>query len=105
MPTSDAERPEQRTDGLREAQTRTVPDASLVAAARAGDADAFALLMERYRLMALSVALRLVPDGHVAQDVVQDAMLQAFLSLPQLREPARFKSWFYGILLHVGHAA
>jgi RNA polymerase sigma factor (sigma-70 family) len=97
VPTRDEERPEERTDA------RT--DAQLVTAARDGDPDAFTVLMERYRLMALSLALRLVPAGPAAQDVVQDAMLQAFLSLPRLREPARFKAWFYGILLNVGHAA
>ncbi len=54
-PPSDEERSEERTDAL--------SDAQLVAAARAGDPDAFAVLMGRYRLLALSLALRLVPDG------------------------------------------
>jgi RNA polymerase sigma-70 factor (ECF subfamily) len=91
VPKSDAERPEEFADGL--------TDVHLVATASMGDAGAFALLMERYRLMALSLALRFVPDGQTAQDIVQDAMLQAFLSLPQLREPTRFKAWFYATVL------
>jgi RNA polymerase sigma factor (sigma-70 family) len=36
-----------------------------------------------------------------AQDLVQEAMLQAYLSLKDLRNEERFRSWLYGIVLNV----
>jgi len=37
----------------------------------------------------------------LAQELVQDAMLQAYLSLEKLNDPTRFKSWLYGIVLNI----
>lgn len=37
----------------------------------------------------------------LAQDLVQDAMLQAYLSIEKLNDPTRFKSWLYGIVLNL----
>ncbi len=51
--------------------------------------------------MAACIALRMVPNEENAHDLVQEAMLQAFLSLDRLRDDTRFKSWFYGIVLNV----
>ena len=46
-----------------------------------------------------AVVRRLV--GHDADDVVQEAVLRAFLSLSSLRDPERFESWLCGIALNV----
>jgi hypothetical protein len=76
-----------------------VTDALLVTRALADDPQAFTLLIERYQMMALFIAQRYAGDREVAQELVQEALLQAYLSLHHLRDPARFKSWFYGIVL------
>src|SRR5258708_16918977 len=76
-------------------------DADLVVSARADDTEAFRLLLERYQTMALAIAQHKVAQIETAQDLVQEAMLQAYLSLDQLRDVTRFKSWFYGIVLNV----
>ena len=70
-------------------------DSALVAAARAGDRDAFAALIERHYARTHALAAALVGDE--AEDVVQEAVLQAFLGLDTLREPARFGAWLYRI--------
>ena len=75
-------------------------DAELVVLARTGEAEAFVHLMERYRLIASAVALRHLPDREYVRDIVQEAILQAYLSLDHLRDPARFKSWFYAIVVN-----
>lgn len=49
-------------------------DAALVALARADDTYAFNLLLERYQVMALCIALRLVANEEVARELVQEAM-------------------------------
>ena len=54
--------------------------------------------------MAFSIALHLVSQPETAQDLVQEATLQAYLSLDQLRDVTRFKNWFYGIVLNASTA-
>jgi len=76
-------------------------DIELVALARHGDKDAFGLLAQRYQLLAQRFALRFLGNEDGAQDLAQEAMLQAYQSLKSLRDPARFKSWLYGIVLNV----
>ncbi len=77
------------------------PDADLVELARADSTEAFRLLLERYYTLAFALALHFVAQPETAQDLVQEAMLQAYLSLDHLRDATRFKSWFYGIVLNV----
>lgn len=76
-------------------------DAQLVTRARADDTDAFRSLIERYQLMAFHLALRMIGKEEVAHELVQEALLQAYLSLDHLRDDARFKSWLYGIVLNL----
>jgi len=76
-------------------------DVELVALARNGDKDAFGLLVRRYQLTAERLAMRLVAREDRAQELAQEAMHQAYLSLDRLREPARFMSWLYGIVLNI----
>jgi len=76
-------------------------DIELVVMARQGDKDAFGLLAERYQMLARRFAMRLVADDDAAQELAQESMLQAYLSLGSLRNPARFKSWLCGIVLNV----
>lgn len=70
-------------------------DSALVAAARAGDRDAFAVLADRHYARTRALACAMVGDD--GEDVAQEAVLQAFLGLEHLREPGRFGAWLYGI--------
>jgi RNA polymerase sigma factor (sigma-70 family) len=76
-------------------------DSELVALARNGDKNAFGLLVQRYQMPMQRFAMRLASEEESAPDLAQEAMLQAYLSLGNLRNPARFKSWLYGIMLNV----
>ena len=76
-------------------------DSTLVAAARKGDKEAFGVLVQRYQAAARRYALRLTGDNDWASELVQEATLQAYLSLEHLRDPGRYKSWLYGIILNV----
>jgi RNA polymerase sigma factor (sigma-70 family) len=60
---------------------------------------AFADAVAAARPRVLAVVARLV--GEDAEDVVQEAVLRAFLSLSQLRDPDRFESWLCGIAINV----
>jgi RNA polymerase sigma factor (sigma-70 family) len=70
----------------------------LVEAAQAGDSEAYAALVQRFHGMAYAIAYRYVGDHHLAQDLVQDAIIEAFLHLQQLKEPSAFPGWFRQIV-------
>src|SRR3954469_4193755 len=71
---------------------------ALVIAAQAGDLDAFGQVVERFQRMAYAVAHSMLGDAHLAEDVAQEAFIEAFICLPKLREPAAFPGWFRRIV-------
>jgi len=76
------------------------PDSTLVAAARAGDHDAFAELVRRYQRLVYAVSYRLLRDQTLAEDVTQDAFVRAYLSLDRFRGTS-FRAW----VLRIAHNA
>ncbi len=76
-------------------------DIDLVVLVRAGDKAAFGLLIERYEPMVKRLALTMVHHEYLAQELTQETLLQTYLSLQDLRDNERFKSWLYGITLNV----
>ena len=72
------------------------PDAELVDAARKGDLDAFAVLVERYRVAAVRVAYGIA--GNEAEDAVQDGFVKAFRNLDSFRTDAAFRPWLFTII-------
>ncbi len=76
-------------------------DSALVALARSGNKRAFSQLVERYQWLVKRIAVGMVSNAEIAHELAQEAILQAYLSLDQLRDDARFKSWLYGITLNV----
>ena len=76
-------------------------DAALVAQVLVGDKSAFAPLIDRHRPGAIRLARRLLGHSADAEDVVQEALLQAFLGLRDLRRPDRFGAWLLGIVVNL----
>ncbi len=65
----------------------------LVRAAQAGDAAAFGALVDRYRHQVYGLCYHIVSDFEVARDLAQEAFVQAFRRLGQLRRAANFVAW------------
>jgi len=76
-------------------------DRDLVYLARTGDSQAFGRLIGRHQLMAKSIAIRIVANEDIALDLVQESVVQAMLSLDNLRDPGAFRSWLSGIVINV----
>jgi len=76
-------------------------DEELVLRCRSGDRAAFDALVERYRGVAYNLALQRMHDPESAADVTQQALVEAYCSLPSLREPEKFSGWLRGITAHV----
>ena len=75
---------------------------ALVRRAQHGDIDAFGRVVERFQRMACAVAYPIVGDLHLAEDVAQEAFLEAYQCLPRLQEPAAFPAWFRRIVVKFG---
>jgi RNA polymerase sigma-70 factor, ECF subfamily len=71
----------------------------LMASAAAGDADAFATLIEPLLDPAYRLAAVMLADRSSAEDAVQEASLKAWRKLGQLRGEARsLRAWFLSIV-------
>jgi RNA polymerase sigma factor (sigma-70 family) len=73
-------------------------DSELVSQAKAGNLDAFDELIMRHRGRAYEWARRVIIDPQLAEDVVQDALIRAFLHLGSLMDMNRFLPWFQRIV-------
>ncbi len=63
-----------------------------------GDRNAFAYLVDKYKTMVYSLALRLVKDREEAEEISQDAFIKAYQSLASFKGKAKFSSWLYRIV-------
>lgn len=76
-------------------------DATLVARAQHGDAQAFALLYRRYLDPVYDFCARRLESREAAEDATQTIFLKAVASLPHCREGDRFAGWLFGIARNV----
>jgi RNA polymerase sigma factor (sigma-70 family) len=72
----------------------------LVRRASQRDVAAFVELTRRFQQFAFGSALAMVGDFQRAEDVVQEAFVAAWSSLPTLAEPAAFPAWLRAIVRH-----
>ncbi len=81
------------------------PTEALVVAARGGDREAFSLLIERHRNLVFAYAFARLGEREEAEDVVQEAFVRAYLSLPRLRGEAGWQAWVMQITRNLCHDA
>jgi RNA polymerase sigma-70 factor (ECF subfamily) len=77
--------------------TSTVQERELLDAARAGDEDAFRLLVEPHRGSLHAHCYRMLGSVHDAEDALQDALLRAWRGLPGLEGRSSLRTWLYKI--------
>lgn len=77
-------------------------DRVLVAAARRGDLDAFEVLVRRHQTPIYRLALRMLGSHSDAQDVAQEAFIQAWRSLARFRGDSSFSTWMHRIAVNRG---
>lgn len=71
--------------------------ANLIAAAQAGDREAFDDLVRLTHADTYTLALRLTGNEEDARDVAQEAYLRAYRGLRRFRGDAQFSTWLYRI--------
>src|SRR5881409_2416812 len=75
-------------------------DAAAVSRARAGDADAFRLLVDRHSHAVFRVAYRMTGNEHDADDVVQETFLRAYRQIDKFEERANFGTCVHRIAVN-----
>lgn len=71
---------------------------SLILAAQGGNLDAFGAIVKRFQGMACATAYAMLDDAGLAEDVAQEAFIEAYQNLPRLREIDAFPGWFRRII-------
>lgn len=77
------------------------PTGALVVRAQRGDPSALERLVERYLPSLTGFCWRLSGAQGDAQDLVQETLVQAVVSLERLEDPERFEAWLFGIASNV----
>lgn len=72
-------------------------DDELMARIAAGDAQAFALLYERWSAPVHTFLVRLVGDRHLAEDLLQESFLRLWRARHEYQAAARFRAWLFTI--------
>ena len=75
---------------------------TLIYRAQTGDERAFADLMRSYHAFVYAIVIGIVDNSHDAEEVVQDAFLNAYQGLRQLEDTTKFKSWLAEITRNCG---
>lgn len=79
-------------------QSADAGDRELVLRARAGERDAFRLLVRRHQDALYRYALRMTGHADEAADLVQATFVKAYTRLDRCRQPARFRAWVFRIV-------
>jgi RNA polymerase sigma-70 factor (ECF subfamily) len=80
-----------------------LPEADLVAKAKAGDREAFRAIMTRCNQRLFRIARAVVRDEAEAEDVLQEAYVRAFAAIAGFRGEAGIATWLTRIVLNEAH--
>lgn len=72
-------------------------EARVIALVRAGEADAFAEIIEHYQAPIIRYLFRLTGDYEMAKDLAQDTFIQAYKGILKTDAELSFKAWLYRI--------
>ena len=75
-------------------------DKELIAAALAGDGEAFGRIVKRHQPPLLEMARRILGQREEAEDVLQEVFMQVHIHLKNFRGEAKLSTWLYSIALN-----
>src|SRR5918994_7460849 len=79
-------------------------DVELVKRAQGGDETAFASLAVAIGDRLHAISRRVLRDVSLAEDATQQALMNIWRDLPQLRDPERFEGWAYRLVVRACYA-
>jgi len=78
-------------------QMTTIADQIIINKILEGDTNAFAQLVDRYKDLVFTLALRMVKNREEAEEVSQDTFIKAFKSLDKFKGKSKFSTWIYRV--------
>ena len=63
-----------------------------------GDSNAFAWLVDKYKNLAYTVALKIVRNNEDAEEIAQDSFVKAYTQLHTFKGESKFSTWLYTIV-------
>jgi RNA polymerase sigma-70 factor (ECF subfamily) len=75
----------------------TNEDINLINAIKNGDTKAYAQLVERYKDLVYTLALRMLKHREEAEEVAQDTFIKVFKSLDKFKGDSKFSTWVYRV--------
>jgi len=75
-------------------------EAALVRRCQARDKEAFRMLVEQYRSLLFGTAYLMIRDRGLAEDAVQEALIQIWKHLPSFRFKSSIKTWLVRIIVN-----
>jgi RNA polymerase sigma-70 factor (ECF subfamily) len=91
-------------DAVATGAARELSDEEVVERVRAGEGRLFEVLMRRYNQRLFRLARVIVRDDHEAEDVMQQAYVNAYTHLSQFQGRARFATWLTRIAVYEASA-
>jgi RNA polymerase sigma factor (sigma-70 family) len=73
-------------------------DKDIITRVLTGDHQAYALLVDRYKSFAFTLALRYTKNREDAEEVSQDIFIKAYKALADFRGASKFSTWLYTII-------
>jgi RNA polymerase sigma factor (sigma-70 family) len=65
-----------------------------------GETNLFAVLVDRYKNMIYTLALKMVKNTEEAEEVAQDTFIKIYQSLGKFKGDSKFSTWIYKIAYH-----
>jgi len=76
----------------------TVSDQIYIDKVLQGDTNAFSYLIDKYKNMAYTIAIKIVKSTEDAEEIAQDSFLKAFQKLDTFKGASKFSTWLYTIV-------
>lgn len=73
-------------------------DENVLKRIKEGHIEDFALLVNKYKGMAYSIAYRITDNREDAEEVIQDAFLKSFKAIKSFKGNSKFSTWLYRIV-------
>jgi RNA polymerase sigma-70 factor (ECF subfamily) len=76
------------------------PDEDLINKVIKGENNAYAILVDRYKHMVYTLALKIVKNREDAEEVAQDSFIKAYNALNDFKGESKFSTWLYKIVYY-----
>jgi RNA polymerase sigma-70 factor (ECF subfamily) len=75
----------------------TIDDQKLIEAIQNGDTKAYSQLVNRYKDLVYTLAIRMMRNREEAEEVAQDTFIKVFKSLDKFKGDSKFSTWIYKV--------